>query len=78
MTSLIAARSFPYAGRTVQAGESFTALSSQDARALTLGKLAVAAPDPEIELGPFVPENESPHKPKRISRRRTEEVSDGD
>lgn len=83
MRSLVAERSFPYAGRTVQAGEHFEAVSEQDARALTLGHLAVVARDARMsQLHVHATHSvddqiDAAPKPRRIAKRRTEEVSDG-
>lgn len=42
--TLEALKTFPYAGRTVQRGQKFTPKSSEDARLLTLTKIAKIAP----------------------------------
>ena len=44
--ALVAQKTFPYAGRSIDAGRPFLARSEHDAKALTAAGLAVLAPTP--------------------------------
>jgi hypothetical protein len=71
MVSLIATESYPYAGRSLSAGDAFDA-SEKDANLLKLLKKAVDAPQPVLRTRTMAPAERSADepKPKRTYRRR--------
>lgn len=79
--TLLAQRSFPYAGLTIQSGQRFEPVSESDAKALLQVGHAVTVPDNVSLDGPaeiLVPAVTSPVMPKRRYRRHAETVADGD